>query len=1012
MVKRLFWSMNWVVAGWICGLILPGFAMDDAFFIEQVQPILQTKCISCHGPAQQMGNLRLDKPSFAIKGGFNGPAVSEREPENSLLIRKVLGAAEGERMPMGMDPLNEEEISVLKRWVSSGFNWPTDEGQEDEPISNHWAFLPRAEVQPPKVSHTEWALNPIDQFVLHPLEEKGFLPSLPASRETLIRRLYLDIIGLLPTPEEVESFVDDDSPNAYEEVVDRLLASPHYGERWGRHWLDLARYADSDGYEKDSPRPYAWRYRDWVIEALNRDLPFDQFTIQQLAGDLLPNASLDQKRATGFHRNTLTNREGGVDFEEFRVKSVKDRTNTTGQVWLGLTIACAECHNHKYDPISQEEYYGLFAFFNTAEEDDLSAPFENELRSYQENKIKFDSVHHRLVEALDTYRGEQFPDRFNQWLNNVTLPPERWELLQPLTMSSAVEGVTFALLDDRSILVGGKRPNDDTYTVEFSTHLKGITAFQLETLPHDGFRKKGSGRSNDGDFVITEVKLLVDDKPVPLQNASADLEAKGWSAGLVLDGSAATGWSVEQQANRPHRLVVQTGEPLGRGESTILKLVIEQAHGAIHTLGRFRIFATTHDQPVEARDMPVSVVRALRKSSHERTPDERSMLIDFYKERDSIYREIEQTIDKHRETEPRYPNTFIQAFKANPRDTYLMERGDFLRPGKRVEPHVPSILSAIRPRSNTPDRLDLARWLVDPQHPLTARVAVNRIWQSLFDVGLVETSEDFGTRGEKPSHPELLDWLANEFIRLGWSQKQLIKRIVLSNTYRQSSAMRNELFDIDPKNKLLYRQNRFRLQAEILRDISLQASGLLNRAIGGSSIRPPLPEDIADLGYAYSVRWEPSQGAEQYRRGLYIFFQRTVPFPMLMTFDCPDSNVSISRRTRSNTPLQALTLLNDPVFFECAQQLAGRILTEGPSSTQERIVFAFQLCLSRNPTEPELNRLRRLFNELYQLHLKHSTQSHVIAIRQSDADASAIEKDTWTAFGRTLMNLEEFMTRE
>ncbi|MDW8197227.1 MAG: DUF1549 domain-containing protein [Gemmataceae bacterium] len=775
-------------------------------FDRDIKPIFAAHCVQCHGPTKQKGGLRLDTSTHAQEGGNSGPVIVAGKSRESPLIHAVMGQEPYSRMPPGPGKqLHAAEIGKLRAWIDQGAVWGsaiTVEAPAER--SRHWAFQPIQRPAVPVVTNPQARIhNPIDQFILARLEREKLAPSPPADKTTLLRRVSLDLIGLPPTPEELEAFLNDDSPQAFEKVVDRLLASPHYGERWGRHWLDAARYADSDGYEKDTGRPFAWRYRDWVIAALNADMPFDQFTIEQLAGDLLPNATLQQKIATGFHRNTLTNKEGGVDQEEFRVAAVVDRVNTTGTVWLGLTLGCAQCHDHKYDPISQREFYQLFAFFNADQEVDIAAPLPGEAERLEKEWAAFNAEKAKLEAAIQ----------------------EAKEMNRP------------------------------------AAELK-----KRETALANHLKKAPSG-------------------------AKAPTIAQG-----------------------------------------------------------------------------------------------------------------------------------------PPRKTYVMPRGDFLRRGVEVTPNTPAVLPPIRReagQSGPLTRLDLARWLVAPDHPLTARVIVNWVWGKFFGRGLVATPEDFGTQGEKPSHPELLDWLASEFrtpawpgadtqgTAAAWSLKRLHKLIVLSATYQQSSVLRPELQQHDPLNVLLARQQRLRLEAELIRDRALAVSGLLNPTVGGPSIRPPQPPGISELTYANSAKWIESTGPEKYKRGLYIWFQRTSPYPMLMTFDSPDSNVCVVRRERSNTPLQALTLLNDAVFVEAAQALGRRILAEHPDATdQQRLRALFRLSLSRNPQPAETERLMKLLDTFRQLAKADAAGAEKLLAAHKPNHVPATEAAAWVAVARTLLNLDEFVTRD
>jgi hypothetical protein len=733
---------------------LPAAAAQTVEFVRDIQPILAASCYDCHGPDMQEAGLRLDVRKKALGGADSGPVIVPRKSADSRLIHLVAGLDEETgRMPpedMG-EPLTKAQIALLRTWIDSGANWPDEaSGEEGVPAgSDHWSFQPIERPAIPHVKKSTWPRNSIDAFILQKLEAEGIEPSPEADRVTLLRRVYLDVIGLPPRPEEVRSFSADDRPDAYDRAIDRLLESPHYGERWGRHWLDAARYADSDGYEKDEGRPFAWRYRDWVIGAFNRDLPFDVFTVQQLAGDLLseddPEYDEAARVATGFHRNTLINKEGGIDPEEDRVKRTIDRTNTMGSVWLGLSVGCANCHTHKYDPISQREYFGLYAFFNN----------------------------------------------------------------------------------------------------------------------------------------LKEVDLLVS-SPVALAGAPSERET-----------------------------------PIPSHNQDNFQAVTEEL---------------------------------------------------------------------------------------TPRETYVHLRGDFLAKGPAVQPHTLEVLPPLTARGSKPDRLDLARWLVNASNPLTARVIANRIWQIHFGRGLVPTGDDFGTQGDLPSHPQLLDWLASELRDNEWHLKPLHRLILTSAVYRQSAVSRAELADRDPYNVCLARQNRLRVEAEIVRDLALSASGLLRPRIGGPSVRPPQPPGVSDITFDNSAKWEESKGADRYRRGMYTWLQRTSPYPSLIGFDAPESILTCTRRERSNTPLQALTLLNDTVFVECFDALGDQMVTDLSNAAQvqanspdARIVMAFEHCLARQPSARELHVLRELYEEVQEAHA---------------SEAEGAEAAACTAVARAIMNLDEFLTRE
>ena len=994
---------------------LPPATKAPVDFVRDVLPLLSARCHACHGSEKQKGGLRLDNKGDALSGGDDGRVLVPGKSAESKLIHLVGGLVPDQLMPREGPPLTPKEIGVLRAWIDVGAPWPEAAAGSGRRKVDHWSFKTPVRPPPPVVTNSAWVRNPIDNFVLARLEKEGIAPSPEADKHTLLRRLSLDLTGLPPTPAEVRLFVADPSPKAYEALVDRLLASPHFGERWARHWLDLAHYADSDGYEKDSPRPFAYVYRDWVIRSLNRDQPFDQFTIEQIAGDLLPNATAEQKLATGFQRQTLTNKEGGVDQEEFRRKAVVDRVGTLGTVWLGVTLACAECHAHKYDPFSQRDFYQLYAFFNDASERDLPAPQPPELARYDAAKRAWDTEAARLKSDLADHLKNVLPARVIAWEDTLKKSLAPWTPLEPRKLTSA-GGATLKAHGDRIIEVTGTNAATDTYTVEIATELKGVTGFRLEAFPDTG-KTKTVGRSARGNFVLSEfsVKLLAKDgapRAVALQNASSDFAQGKYTAAHAIDGNSETGWAVAPQTNQAHAAVFETREPLAVPAGARLIFTLDQRNGTAHTLARFRLSATTSPRPLKADTTPDALVTILALPAARRTAPQNEQLHQYYRDEfDPDFRKLNDRIAQHAAQQPKPPATTAAVLlkEEKGRKTHVHVRGDFLRPGGEVTPDTPGVLPPLTARGPRPDRFDLARWLVDPAHPLTARVTANQHWTHLFGRALVKTENDFGTRGERASHPELLDWLATELPRLGWSRKAFLKLIVTSATYRQISDSRSELEIRDPLNLLLARQNRFRLEAETVRDACLAVSGLLVPAIGGPSVRPPLPSDIAALGYASAIQWPQSTGDDRYRRGLYIFFQRTVPFPMLMIFDAPDSNASCTRRERSNTPLQALTLLNDRVFFECAQTLGGRMHAAATDISQ-RLQHGFERSLGRPPASAELERLTSLYESQKQ---RLAAQPERAARILGTAKATdAIDQAACVALARVILNLDEFLTRE
>ncbi len=1030
-------------------------------FSKEIQPILARHCWSCHGKEKQESGLRLDSRQAMFLGGDSGKVVVSGKSANSRLIQLITSDDPDKAMPPEGARLNEREVASLRAWIDQGCVWPGSEGIEKSQ-STHWAYQPLHDFPLPVIKDVNWPKNAIDFFVAHELAKQSISPSPEANRYTLIRRLSLDLLGLLPSVEEVDEFVTDQRPNAYELLVDRLLDSKHFGERWGRHWLDLARYADSDGYEKDNARPDAYRWRDWVIDAINADMPFDQFTIEQLAGDLLPDASAMQRLATAFHRQTLTNTEGGTDKEQFRVEACFDRTETTGTVWLGLTIGCARCHSHKYDAISQREYYQMFAAFNNGDEETTVVPkSQAEVDAYQPAKAAHDASVAELESQLRSAQLQQEPE-FNKWLNEVLAQHQR-AALEPVKQY-ALENVTiagdgnmsFAIQSDGSILVTGDNPATAQYTITAKVPSADPSALRLDVLPDDSLPKKGPGRAAQGNFVLSEliaegsaIATFAEPQRIEFVSAKADFEQadRPWQANGVFDGDSGTGWAIAPEAGKPHWLILQFKQPLDSQRSQFLRIRLSHQYGKKHTLGRFKLTLQTGYQPdVPLPDELMKVVtNVLNSQSKTSSPGnqsastsqeqslttkglaahDRQKLLDFFSSLQLDTKSLVVRLSELKKKEPPKPELTVRVIAQRtqePRKTFVLRRGEFLEPitESEIQPAGLSLLPPMvaRHQNALADRLDLAHWLVSPANPLTPRGTVNHIWRILFGEGLVRTPNDFGVRGELPSHPELLDWLASDFIgkhsyeiaSVPWSRKAIIKRIVMSATYRQDSKHRPELLELDPQNRLLARQNRIRVEGEIVRDICLDAASLLAKQIGGPSVYPPLPAGIAELSYAGNFKWDTSKGADRYRRGMYTFFKRTAPHPNLTTFDCPDANLTCVERQASNTPLQALTVLNNESFLEAARALANRLVaTTGDDSY--RLTLAFRICVARQPSTAEHRELRQLLADSQNWYRDRPDEAKKL-VGENAGSRSAESLAAWTATARILLNLDEFLTRE
>ncbi|MBI2823393.1 MAG: PSD1 domain-containing protein [Planctomycetia bacterium] len=1185
-----------LAAAWLFALVALGAAAragDGVSFTRDVRPILANHCFKCHGPddAARQAGLRLDRREAATAEAESGATpIVPGKPEESELVRRIVSSDAEARMPPAAanKPLSPQQMATLKAWIAAG-----------APYEAHWAFVPPRQAALPAVRDAAWPRNPIDHFVLSRLDTAGLRPSPEADKHTLVRRLHLDLIGLPPTPEEVNAFVADASPQAYEVLVDRLLASPHYGERWARRWLDLARYADTNGYEKDRVRSI-WPYRDWVIAALGADMPFDQFTIEQLAGDMLPGATVDQRIATGFHRNTMLNEEGGVDPLEFRFHAMVDRVSTTGTVWLGLTVGCAQCHTHKYDPIPQRDYYRLMAFLNNADEPEMDVPrpdiaerraeieahiaaieadlpnrfplkgeyrwhdaalvsvtsaggaeaevqddgtirvsgaapekdtytlvLDSDVRNVSAVRLEAltdpklpkkgpgrtphgnfvlteiavvaapseESEHQQpvaIASAVADFSQEGFPperafdgddktgwaiqgpepwnvdrsatfrfrepwtaagrsrwtirlaqdyggghtmgrlrlqlgeriedDRpegvrrqdhltrqFNAWLAKESARAVPWTLLKPVTAASSIP--TLAILEDGSVLASGDQSKSDLYRITLASELPRIAALRLEVLPDDSLPKRGPGRiayeGPFGDFFLSELAVRAGGERVALKDASHSRAGGEDAAARAIDGDPQTGWMLGGGQGQAHEAVFSLAAPLADAKTINLELLFERYYAA--GLGRFRVWATDDPRPVTARAIESDVQALLARPEAERTAADRDRLMAYYL---SIAPELageRDAIRKLRESMPAYPTTLVMAERRaeNRRGTHVHKRGEFLQPTDPIEPELAELFAPLGP-DEPHDRLAFARWLASERNPLVGRVTVNRHWAALFGRGLVRTTEDFGYQGEPPTHPELLDWLAVEFMRHGWSVKKLHKLIVTSATYRQSSRVTPELLEKDPQNKLLARAPRVRLDAELVRDAVLRASGLLSEKIGGPSVFPPQPASVTSEGAYGGLAWKVSEGPDRYRRGLYTFSKRTAPFAMFIAFDAASGEACLARREVSNTPLQSLTLLNDSAFVEAAQAL-GKLLAAKATPESERLDELFLRCVSRPPCDVERATLLAFHQANQERLAKHELDAAAIA---GGGEEDALPRAAWTLTARAVLNLDEAITKE
>ncbi|MFO0877139.1 MAG: PSD1 and planctomycete cytochrome C domain-containing protein [Gemmataceae bacterium] len=966
------------------------------FYPSKVRPILATHCFKCHGPDEKTrkARLRLDVRDEALKPARSRKrAIVPGKPNQSELYLRVLTSDETEVMPPPSTKavLTAQEKETLRRWIAAG--------AEYQP---HWAFQSIRRPVVPTVGQADWPRNPLDRFLLARLEKERLRPSAEADRATLLRRVTFDLTGLPPSLAEIDAFLADSRPDAYERVVDRLLASPAYGERWARRWLDLARYADTNGYEKDRPRSI-WPYRDWVIQALNADMPFDQFSIEQLAGDLLPGAGTHQRVATGFHRNTMLNEEGGIDPLEFRFHAMNDRVSTTGTVWLGLTLQCAQCHNHKYDPISQREYYQLFAFLNNADEPELEIVEPTTEARRKEVQGKIDQLEEDLARKLNPDQLKQF----DRWLKGQREKGARWTTLRPTRARGSLPLLT--IQDDHSVFVTGDQSKSDTYDLTFSGNFDGITALRLEVLPDERLPARGPGRvyyeGPFGEFFLSELAVDVDGKKVKIQSTSESFASGGNTAARAIDGDQQSGWSINGGQGRAHQAVFRFEKPVTARELK-LHMLFERYYAA--GLGRFRIAITRDKGPVSALVVPPALEELLHLPADKLTERQLQQLRRVFLGSAPEMASVRAPVDALRQQLPR-PLTslvFQERPSENPRPTTVHHRGEFLQPTEAVGPGTLSALHLL-PADTPKNRLTFARWLVSRDNPLTARVTVNRHWAAFFGTGIVKTIQDFGLQGDLPFHPDLLDWLSSEFMDSGWSVKHLHRLITTSAAYRQSSRVSPELLAQDPDNRLLSRGPRVRLEAEMVRDLVLQSSGLLAWKLGGPSVYPPQPSEVTTDGAYGRLDWKPSEGLDRHRRGLYTFMKRTTPFAFFSTFDGPSGETCLARREVSNSPLQALTMLNDLTILEGAQALATQTLNQ-PGDAETRLAMLFRRILGRLPTAEESREL--LGFHKVQLERFRKKELDPAALAGPGAGDSA-ERAAWVALTRVLFNLDETITK-
>ncbi|WP_395744714.1 PSD1 and planctomycete cytochrome C domain-containing protein [Prosthecobacter sp.] len=1010
---------------------------------RDVRPILNEKCFHCHGTdaSHRKGDLRLDLRESAIKPAKSGDiALVPGKPELSQLIARVeLPHDDDDVMPPDKDgkPLTAEEKAILRQWITEGAEY-----------QGHWAFIKPERAPVPQIKDAAFTIrNPIDSFIAERLQEEKLHTAPEADRATLLRRVTLDLTGLPPTLEEIAAFEKDTSPQAYEKVVDRLLKSEHYGERMAMQWLDFARFADSHGFQTDSSRAM-WPWRDWVIKAFNDNKPFDQFTLEQIGGDLLPNATRPQIVATGFNRNHRINGEGGIIAEEWRIENIIDRVETTSFTWLGLTLNCCRCHDHKYDPFTQKDFYSFFAFFNNIAESGtiqgssnrsggnsdpvITVPNAAEEQQLAALRKKIEDAQEQVTEVQ-----LQLPNLVASWEaemdNPEALKKPMWNVL-PVIEAKSQGGATLTKQADASWLASGTNPASDSYTVTTPLAEGSFSGLLLEALPDPSLPNQSLGRASNGNFVLTGIEGTITAptlrRPVKIAftRAEADYAQKGYDVKLLLDKDPKNGWAIDgndptKRVERNAMFIMEKSMRVPAGATLTVSLLHQSKFGG-HNMGRFRLSSTDAEPALASIDgtggPPATVLAVLKTPTENRTPKQRTELEKYYRTSvDSPLRDADYALAAAKAELDKYERNVpsVMVMKEGPvRDAFILKRGEYDKPGDKVTMATPAVLPPM-PKNAPQNRLGLAQWIVSPENPLTARVWVNRAWEKFFGVGLSKSTENLGTQSEYPVHPELLDWLATEFIRCGWDMKALQKLIVMSATYRQSSKLTPALLEKDPENRLLARGPRFRLPGEVVRDQALSIAGLLVPKIGGPSVKPYMPEGVWDETSKYGdLRgYKADTGEGLYRRSFYTIWKRTAAPPTMLLFDAPTREICTVKRSRTNTPLQALSLLNEVTFVEAARGLAQQMMQHGGTTPEQRIAYGYQRATGKAIEPAALKQLAAgVKQRLAEFQAKPTEATALIAqgATKPDASLNAAELAAYTTTASVILNLDRVITRD